>query len=85
MIGLMTAFVVIALIAIGLLVLAFVAPRWSRRPQGAIDRELEHGEQKSSHAPGLAGKELPKPLEASEKLTDKATDAGRSARAKLDG
>ena len=79
----MIAFVVIAVLAIALLVLAFIAPRWSRRPQGAIDRKLEHGQEKAAEAPGVAGKELPKPLEASEKLTDKSSDAGREAREKL--
>jgi hypothetical protein len=79
-----TITVVVAVIAIALLVIAFVAPRWSRKPQATIDRQLEHGEEKTSHAPGIAGKDLPKPLEASEKLTDKATDTGRNARAKLE-
>jgi hypothetical protein len=79
-----TITVVVAVIAIALLVIAFIAPRWSRKPQGTIDRQLEHGEEKTSHAPGIAGKDLPKPLEASEKLTDKATDTGRNARAKLE-
>lgn len=65
-----------------LAVLGFVAPRFSRRPQGGLDRRLDHADGAAKEHGGVVGKLGHGAASTSHKAVDKATDAGRSAREK---
>jgi hypothetical protein len=66
-----------------LLILAFLAPRLSARPQRGADRTLGLGARAGSSAPGRLGRWLPKPFRTGRKAVDKSTSTGRRGRAKL--
>jgi hypothetical protein len=70
-------------ICIVLFVLALLAPRLSRRPQGAVDRSFGGAARASSHAPGPLGRWLPKPFRSSQRAADKSASAGRKAHRKI--
>lgn len=70
-------------VCVVLLVLAFVAPRLSRRPQGEVDRGLGAGGRDASHAPGPLGRWLQKAFAKSAKAVDRSAGSGRRAREKL--
>jgi Family of unknown function (DUF6411) len=74
---------VIVAVCVLLLVLGFVLPRLSRRPQRGVDRTLEGGQRGVGHAPGPLGRWLQKPLRTSERAADKSASTGRRGRAKL--
>jgi hypothetical protein len=65
-----------------LLILGFLVPRLSRKPQQGVDRTLETGQRGAAHAPGPLGRWLPKPFRTSERAADKSASAGRRGRAK---
>jgi uncharacterized protein DUF6411 len=56
----------IVAVCVILLVLAFLAPRLSSRPQRGVDGALEVGREGGSKAPGRLGRVLQKPLSVSQ-------------------
>jgi Family of unknown function (DUF6411) len=72
----------IVAVCVLLLILGFLVPRLSRRPQRGVDRALGAGRRGASHAPGPLGRLLPKPLRTSQKAADRSAAAGRRVRAK---
>ena len=66
-----------------LLILGFLVPRLSRKPQHGVDKALTEGQQGAAHAPGRLGRWLQKPFRTSERAADKSASAGRRGRAKL--
>ena len=73
---------VIAVICVVLLVLGFLLPRLSHKPQRGVDKTLGVGQQAGSKAPGFLGRLLQKPFSSSRKATNKSASAGRRARGK---
>jgi hypothetical protein len=74
---------VIAAVCLVLLVLAFLAPRLSRKPQAGVDRALSAGGQMAGKAPGRLGRWLRKPFTGSERAADRSSSLGRRGRRKL--
>ena len=72
----------IAVVCVLLLVLAFLLPRLSQKPQRGVDKTLGVGQQAGSKAPGFLGRLLQKPFSSSRKATNKSASAGRRARGK---
>ena len=68
--------------AILLLVLGFLAPRLSRKPQHELDKGLEKADDKAQQAPGPLDKVMDKSTRTSRKIADAATETGREARYK---
>jgi Family of unknown function (DUF6411) len=65
------------------LVLAFLAPRLSRKPERGGQRVLGLGRREAGKAPGEAGSLLQKPFQASQKAVSKSGAAGRRGRRKM--
>jgi len=78
----MTIAVVIA-ICVVLLILAFLAPRLSSKPQSGVDRAFGTGGNVAGKAPGPLGRWLRKPFSSSQKAADKSASAGRKGRSKM--
>jgi hypothetical protein len=78
----MTIAIIVA-VCIALLVLGFLMPRLSRRPQRGVDRTLGVGQRAGGRAPGPIGRLLSKSFGTSRKATNKSARAGRGARGKL--
>ena len=76
------AIVVIA--ALLLLVLGFLAPRLSRKPQGAVDRGLDKADENARRAPGPLGTAMDTTAKTSRKVADKSAETGRQARYKAE-
>jgi hypothetical protein len=74
--------VVIVGVCIVLLVLAFLLPRLSQKPQRGVDKSLGVGQQAGSKAPGPLGRLFQKPFSSSRKATNKSASMGRRARGK---
>jgi hypothetical protein len=74
---------IIAGVCVILLVLAFLLPRLSHKPQRGVDRTLGAGQRAGGSAPGPIGRLLQKPFSSSRKATNKSAAKGRSARSKL--
>jgi hypothetical protein len=72
------------LAALALLVLAFLFPRWSRRPQGGLDHAEGKADDHVRHSDHASEHVAHKPLEAGRKVADTAADAGRRARREVD-
>jgi hypothetical protein len=70
-------------ICVVLFLLALLLPRLSRGPQRAVDQGFGGAAQAASHAPGLLGRWLPKPLRSSRRVADKSAAAGRKAHHKV--
>ena len=66
-----------------LLVLGFLVPRLSLRPQGELDRGLEAGRRTGRRAPGFLGDMMSGSFRGSRKAADKSASTGRRARGKL--
>jgi hypothetical protein len=66
-----------------LLVLGFLVPRLSRKPQRGVDSALDAGQRTGSKAPGFLGRLLSKPFGSSRRATNRSASAGRRARSKL--
>ena len=66
-----------------LLVLGFLAPRLSTRPQHGVDRGLDAGARAGGKAPGLVGRFLSRGFRTSRRATDKSASTGRRGRSKL--
>jgi hypothetical protein len=74
--------IVIAGVCVVLLVLAFLLPRLSQKPQRGVDKTLGVGQQAGSKAPGPLGRLFQKPFSSSRKATNKSASLGRRARGK---
>ncbi|EDY44529.1 DUF6411 family protein [Streptomyces sp. SPB074] len=74
--------VVVGIVAICavLLVLAFLVPRFSRKPQHGTQRTLGLGSRAGSKAPGILGKIFSKPFSTSSRAVGHSGSAGRKAR-----
>ena len=70
-------------VCILLLILGFLVPRLSHRPQHGVDRALSAGGRGASHAPGRLGRWLSKPFSTSRRAADKSAATGRRGRSKL--
>jgi hypothetical protein len=66
-------------ICVILFLLALLAPKLSRKPQGAVDRGFGAGARVASRAPGPLGRWLTKPFQSSQRAADKSAAAGRKA------
>ena len=67
-----------------LAVLAFLAPRLSRRPQHGVNRAFSGGQRGASRLPGTLGRWLQRPFSFSRRAANRSASAGRRGRAKLD-
>lgn len=70
-------------ICVLLLILGFLVPRLSHKPQRGVDRMFGAGQRGASHAPGPLGRWFQKPFRTSAKAADKSASAGRRGRTKL--
>jgi hypothetical protein len=68
--------VVICIVALGL---ELLAPRLSRKPQGAAHRGFGAATRTSGYAPTPLGRWLPKPFRSSQRAADRSAAAGRKA------
>jgi hypothetical protein len=66
-----------------ILILAFLAPRLSRRPERGGERVLGFGSRGASKAPGKLGRWFSKPFQKSQKAVAKSGSAGRRGRSKM--
>jgi hypothetical protein len=73
----------IVAICIILLILAFLAPRLSSKPQSGVDRAFGTGGNVAGKAPGPLGRWLRKPFSTSQRAADKSASAGRRGRSKM--
>ena len=73
---------IIAVICVLLLVLGFLLPRLSHKPQRGVDKTLGVGQQAGSKAPGFLGRLFQKPFSSSRKATNKSASLGRRGRDK---
>jgi hypothetical protein len=64
-------------------IVAFLAPRLSRRFQRAGEKPLELGQRAGGKAPGKLGKWLRKPFSAGDRAIEKSGSEGRKARMKV--
>ena len=74
---------IIAGICVLLLVIAFLAPRLSSKPQSGVNRAFGTGGNVAGSAPGPLGRWLRKPFSSSQKAANKSASAGRRGRSKL--
>jgi hypothetical protein len=77
---LLIACVIVA--AVLLVIIGFLAPRFSRKPQGAVDKGLDKADENAQKAPPPLDKVMDTTTRASRKIADTATEAGREARYK---
>jgi Family of unknown function (DUF6411) len=66
-----------------LLVLGFLVPRLSLRPQHGVDRGLNAGGRAGREAPGPIGRLISRSFRGSRKAADRSASTGRRARGKL--
>jgi Family of unknown function (DUF6411) len=78
----MTIAIIVA-VCIILLVLGFLMPRLSSRPQRGVDRTLGAGQRTGGKAPGILGRFFSKSFGTSRKATNKSASTGRRARRKM--
>ncbi len=64
-------------------ILAFLFPRFSRRPERGTERAIGTGGQVAGRAPGALGRWLRKPFATSNRAVAKSGRAGREGRSKL--
>jgi hypothetical protein len=74
---------IIAGICVALLLVAFLLPRLSTRPQRGVDRTLGVGQRAGSKAPGPIGRLFSKAFGSSRKATNRSASLGRRGRGKL--
>jgi uncharacterized protein DUF6411 len=74
---------IVAGICLLLLVLAFLAPRLSRRPERGVERTYNAGGNVAGKAPGRLGRWLRKPFDSASRWTGKSASAGRRGRSKI--
>jgi hypothetical protein len=73
----------IVVVCIVLLVLGFLVPRLSTRPQRGVDATLSTGGRAAGKAPGPLDRWLRKPFSTSQRAADKSASAGRRGRGKM--
>jgi hypothetical protein len=78
----MTILAVVA-ICILLLILGFLAPRLSTKPQRGVNKTFSTGGNVAGKAPGPLGKWLRKPFDTSNKAANKSAATGRKGRSKM--
>jgi hypothetical protein len=78
----MTLLAVVAICVI-LLILGFLAPRLSSKPQRGVNKTFGAGANVAGKAPGPAGKWLRKPFDTSNKAANKSAATGRKGRSKM--
>jgi hypothetical protein len=66
-----------------ILILAFLAPRLSRKPERGGQKVLGVGSRGAGKAPGRLGRWLRKPFQTSQKAVSKSGSTGRRARGKM--
>ncbi len=74
---------IVAGICIVLLILAFLAPRLSSKPQSGVSKTFGTGGNVAGKAPGPLGRWLRKPFSHSQKAANKSASTGRKGRGKL--
>jgi Family of unknown function (DUF6411) len=74
---------VIIVVCIVLLLLGFLVPRLSTRPQHGVDATLSTARRTAGKAPGPLGRWLRKPFSTSQRAADKSASAGRRGRGKM--
>ncbi|MEA2227858.1 MAG: hypothetical protein QOF04_1488 [Solirubrobacteraceae bacterium] len=74
---------IVAAICIVLLILGFLAPRLSSKPQSGVNRVFGAGGRTAGKAPGPLGRWLRKPFDTSNKAANKSASAGRRGRSKM--
>ena len=77
----MTILAVVAICVI-LLILGFLAPRLSSKPQHGVNKTFNAGGNVAGKAPGPLGRWLRKPFDSANKWTGKSASAGRRGRNK---
>jgi uncharacterized protein DUF6411 len=70
-------------VCIVLLVLAFLLPRLSSKPQRGVDRTLGVGQRAGGRAPGPIGRLFSKMFGTSRRATNKSASLGRRGRSKM--
>jgi hypothetical protein len=70
-------------LCIVLLILAFLFPRLSRKPEHGSERALGLGGRGAGKAPGRLGRWLRKPFDTSQKAVAKSAGTGRRGRSKM--
>jgi hypothetical protein len=70
-------------VCVVLLILAFLLPRLSRRPERGVDRTLGMGQTAGGKAPRPVGRLFSKGFGTSRRATKKSASTGRRARGKL--
>ena len=78
----MTIIAVVA-ICIILLILGFLAPRLSSKPQRGVNKAFSTGGNTAGKAPGPLGRWLRKPFDTSNKAANKSAATGRKGRRKM--
>ena len=78
----MTILAVVAICVI-LLILGFLAPRLSTKPQRGVNKTFSTGGNVAGKAPGPLGKWLRKPFDTSNKAANKSAATGRKGRSKM--
>ena len=73
----------IIVVCIVLLVLGFLVPRLSTKPQRGVDATLNTGGRAADKAPAPLGRWLRKPFNTSQRAADKSASAGRRGRGKM--
>lgn len=73
----------IVVVCIVLLVLGFLLPRLSSKPQSGVDRTLGTGSRVAGKAPGGLGRWLRKPFGTSQRAADRSASVGRRGRGKM--
>jgi hypothetical protein len=74
---------VVAGICVLLLVLGFLAPRLSSKPQHGVNKAFSAGGNTAGKAPGPLGRWFRKPFDSSNKAANKSASAGRKGRDKM--
>ena len=72
----------VIVICIVLLILAFLAPRLSSKPQRGVNKTFGTGGNVAGKAPGPLGRWFRKPFDTSNKAANKSAAAGRKGRDK---
>ncbi|MFJ9640252.1 DUF6411 family protein [Streptomyces sp. NPDC101178] len=73
----------IVAVCVVLAVLAFLVPKFSRRPERGTQRTLGLGSRAGSKAPGPLGRLFSKPFRSSSKAVGRSGSAGRRARSHM--
>ena len=73
----------VIVICIILLILGFLAPRLSSKPQRGVNKTFGTGGNVAGKAPGPVGRWLRKPFDTSNKAANKSATEGRKGRSKM--